>query len=206
MKKKVLLGLVALMACTSVSLAAPAVEVKKGELMAGYTYYRMQNDVNDEDEKANLGSGKTDSYYVQYGLDNKWILGVEYNQSSNSKAGKSLDFKTTDITVRYAMDKNVNLILGSRKYDITAIGNGESGSGNTNKMLYGITGKVNLDRKLDGYATILKTSYETQWQIGTVYNFTKDLFLDVNYKHQKISGSDTDIIFKGVGIGMGHRF
>lgn len=210
MKKKVLISLAALMTCASVGLAAPTVELNKGEVVAGYNYSNFSIDASSDGSRADLGKANNNGFYAQYGFDKNWSVGLETNKISKSWSegadSASVDFKFTDATVQYAIDKNVNLIVGNRKYDLTLTVNGDSGSGGENKFLYGVSGKANLGQNIDGYATFLKTSYENQWQVGALYNFSKQAFLDVNYTHHKLSTSGDDLTLKGLGFGVGFRF
>ena len=97
--------------------------------------------------------------------------------------------------------------MGNRKYDSSQISEGVvEASEQNNRLLYGIIGKANLGKNVDGYAGLLKTSLETQWQAGIVYSFSRKSFLDVNYKHHKYTVDNGDITLKGLGFGVGFKF
>lgn len=205
--KKVLSGLAALMVCSSVALAAPAVDVKQGEVVAGYNYSSFTFVENVGSSSTDYGKGNMNGFYAQFGIDKKLILGAEYNKGSKAVSNNTLELKYTDVTLQYRLDKNVNLLVGNRKYDSSQISEGVvEASEQNNRLLYGIIGKANLGKNVDGYAGLLKTSLETQWQAGIVYSFSRKSFLDVNYKHHKYTVDNGDITLKGLGFGVGFKF
>ena len=211
--KKVVIGVTALMMAASVASASP-VDLKKGEFTAGYTYNKTDLSLS-AGGKTGSTNTNTNGFFIYTALDDKFKLGVEYSKwSLSGSAGTiavTIDTKVTDVVLQYAVDKNVGLIAGNRKYSIsgtaTVDGDEYTASGSENKFLYGIMGKANMGKNIDGYAALLKTSYETEWRVGAIYSFDKNTYLDVNYKHHKYDlGGDVDFTAKGFGLNFGFKF
>jgi opacity protein-like surface antigen len=176
MKKKVLAGFVGCMVLSSIGFAAPVVDLNKGESTIGF----HSQDFNDHDSKG---------YSAQTALTDDFILGAEYSKIDN------IDFKTTDIYGTYQIDKNLRLVLGNRHYDVPG--------DKDDQILYGLKGNTTLGKKSTGYAGVLLTEDETEWQVGATYNVAKNVMFDASFKKRDFDDlSDTD----GVGFGLTYKF
>jgi opacity protein-like surface antigen len=180
MKKRVLAGVVGAMFVCSVGFAAPVVDLQKGESTFGITHSNLK----DSDDIKYDSKG----YYIQHGVSDNLVLGIDMNKQPD------FDWKVTDIYGQYKAAKNTSIILGNRQY---------KGDESENKLLYGIAANTKLNEKTTGYASVLKTSFETQWTIGANYDISENIALDVNYKK---SNFDEDYNEKGFGFGVSYKF
>lgn len=197
--KKVVLGLAALMMTASVACAAPA-DLKKGEIEAGYNYSSFGWDATVGGTTYDLGTVGTNGFFVRGAIDNNWALGLEQNSAKKTLAGVNFDYKFTDATIQYKVDKNWGLVAGNRKYELSP------GGASENQFIYGITGKANLGQNLDGYVAYFKTKDEKEYQVGVSYELTKQCLLDVNYKTHETSDSSANLKLKGFGVGLSYKF
>jgi opacity protein-like surface antigen len=176
MKRKVVAGFVGCMLLSSVGFAAPVVDLNKGESTIGYHY----QDFDDHD---------SNGFSAQTALTDKLVLGAEYSKIDD------IDFKTTDIYGAYQLDKNLSVVLGNRHYDVPG--------DNDDQVLYGLKGSTTLGKKSTGYASVLLTDDETEWQVGATYDVAKNVIFDANYKKRDFDDlSDTD----GLGFGLTYKF
>jgi hypothetical protein len=168
MKKQLLaLAIGTMLAASSTAFAAPLTDVQQGKATVGYNHYDLSHDV------------KGDGFNLEYGLSDKFNLGVErIGYSANG-----VDWHSTEVSAQYKLDPNVRLILGNRDYSY-----GHS------KMFYGIGATANLGPKIDGYVSVNTNSDETQWQTGLNYNMDGKTALHLSYK--SIDSSD------GIGLGI----
>lgn len=77
------------------------------------------------------------------------------------------------------------------------------GSFDTDKALYGLAFRTNISDKADAYATILKTSEETEFKVGAILALNKNIGFDINYKNKDI---DNENDLKGFGFGLNYKF
>lgn len=178
MNKKILTILTGTMLTASVGFAAPLTDLQQGDSTIGYNHYNLSvygEDLND------------DSFYLEHGISDKFILGVERNSYSYS----DFSTKTTDVYAHYKLDPNFRLMLGNRDYD--------EGS----KVFYGIGASTNLGPRLDGYASVTTSSIATEWQTGLNYQLTDQTALHLGYKSYKEDDTDTA---DGVGFGLNYTF
>ncbi len=210
MKNKIMITLVAAVLWTSVSFASPVVDVQQGEVVAGYNYSRLSVDGTYEGTTYDVGRAGMSNFYAQTGIRKNWMLAVEHSSASPHWTDGidtfSLRYKSLDVTLQYDVAKNIRFIVGNRYYDISGTFNDESVSEKVNKFIYGIAAKTKLGQDMEGYAKFIKTSYETEYKAGVVYNFSKQSFLDVNYSHHKYDYLDATVNTKGFGAGLGFRF
>lgn len=178
--KKTILALVAgSMMASSVGFAAPINNLEPGEVIAGYSHYGMAHDTNN------------DSFYAEGANSDKFTMGVEHNNYSDSGNGS---WNTTDIYAQYKLDPNFRLILGDRSYDY-----GDESS----KIIYGIGVTTNLGPKMDGYASVIGNSITTEWQAGVKFAVSDNVSVNVGYKSNKDNGYLT---YDGVGAGINYKF
>lgn len=180
MKKRVLAGVACAMFICSVGLAAPVINLEKGESLVGYTWSRLDF----EGDKENFNG-----LFLQSAVGDKFILGIDYLK------GSGIDFKETDIYGQYKFDQNARLILGNRQYKI--------GGYDENKLLYGIAANTQLAENTLGYASLLRDSLETDWKVGVAYEFAANTSLDLNYRYRDIDDGDS---IKGFGLGLNYKF
>ena len=81
---------------------------------------------------------------------------------------------TPPIYAQYKLDPNIRLIAGNRDYDYS-----------NSKMYIGIGVDTKLAPKLDGYASVITSSYTTEWQAGVNYAMSTMFPLNVAYKNNK---------------------
>lgn len=179
MKKKVLTILTGTMLAASVSFAAPITDLQENETNIGYSHYNL--DVNGP----NIDN---DSFYLEHGVSDKVIVGVERNVFSNS----GYDTKATDVYAHYKLDPNIRLIVGNRDY-----------SDGPSKMFYGIGANTSLSEKVDGYASVTTSSIVTEWQTGLTYKMNDKTALQLGYKSYKEDGAPRA---DGIGFGVNYKF
>lgn len=204
MKKKVLMVLAGAMLVSGVVCAAPVVEVEKGEVHAGYTFTKADFTLDGVD----LGKDNVHNFYAEYGLSDKFLIGIEYGSGNAAKlVGPSVrkwEEKETDAYIQYKFNSNFRLLAGARHYDTGVYTNGvKENIPTSTKLLYGLSARTDFSPKVSGYATFLKTSAETEWRVGTTYSFNKSTYLDLNYKYKDFD-HNTDM--KGIGLGIGFKF
>lgn len=176
MKKKILAGLVGTMLVSSVCLAAaPVTELTKGETVIGYSYSDFEWHGFDID---------THGFYVEHGIADKFILGIDSNDLDGSTS--------TDFYGKYKLDKKVNLTLGFRDYEDWK-----------SKVTYGIEGSTVLGDKTVGYASLKLNSEETEWKVGATYAVAPQINLDLNYTSRDFDDSGA---IKGIGVGINYKF
>lgn len=195
MNKKLLATLVGSMLVSSIGFAAPVVDLQAGQTTAGYTYSKQDMDVFG----VGVGSETIDGFFVQHKLNDKMTIGVEQTKLDFNIS----ELKFTDMTGQYALNDHINLALGARKYTADA---GILGSDSETKVLYGINGKTQLNDKMTGYASYMRTSYEDEWRVGANYQLTQSAFVDVNYSHHQTDIGGADVNFKGPGVAVGFLF
>jgi len=179
--KKMLVGFVGTMMISSLCLAAaPVTDLNKGETVVGYSFSNFE--VYDIDLD-------TDGFYLEHGIADKFILGVDRNEIENA-------LKITDIYAKYKLDNNVSLTAGNREY--SALGLSES------KFTYGIEGSTVLADKIVGYAALKHNNLETEWKLGATYALADQVNLDLNYASKDFDGTDEKI--KGIGFGINYKF
>lgn len=191
MKKKVSAGIVGVMLVSGVALAAPVVNLEKGQTSIGYNYSSLETEILG----ISIDDSKTNGYYVETAVTDKVILGIDYNKASLESGNNHADLKITDIYAKYKVGANANVLIGNRQYDFE----GEK----ENKITYGIEETTRLDDNLNGYGSVKHNSYETEWQFGVTYALNNATNLDINYKRHS---GDYDVIFKGFGIGINYKF
>lgn len=176
MTRKILTLIAGAMLATSIGYAAPITDLGQGDTEIGYQHYDMNYNVTE------------DSLYLQHGISNKVIVGVERNNYSTGYAGSDV----TDVSLHYKLDPNVRLIVGDRNY-----------SGGPNKVFAGIGGETNLAPKLDGYASVTGSSIATEWQAGLTYKLDGQTSLQLGYKSYNEEDAAT---LHGIGLGINHKF
>lgn len=179
MKKKVLAGLVGTMLISNISFAAaPVTELIKGETVVGYSVSNFEIAGYDVD---------TDGFYVEHGVADKFILGIDRNDLDG--------LKITDFYAKYKLDKNLNATLGNREYS--------AGGYSDSYITVGIEGTTALAEKTVGYASLKLNSEETEWKLGATYAIAPKVNLDLNY-----TSHDFDLggAVKGVGFGINFKF
>ncbi|MDF2570331.1 MAG: hypothetical protein K0R55_1935 [Sporomusa sp.] len=179
MKKKILTLLTGTMLVASVGMAAPLTDLQKGETNIGYNHYNLDASGPDYDN---------DSFYLEHAVGSKVIVGLE----KNTYAAYGDSIKSTDIYAHYKLDPNVRLILGNRDYN-----------GGDSKVFYGIGASTNLAPKLDGYASVITNSDETEWTTGLAYKLTNKTNLHLGYKSNKLDGAPRA---DGLGFGVNYKF
>lgn len=177
MKKKILTIMVGTMLAANIGSAAPITDLGDGQTNVGYNHYNLDH------SGAHV---KADSFYIEHGFSDKIIAGVE----RTGYAYPVGDGHTTDLSVQYKLDPNFRLIVGDRNY-----------SGNTDKVFFGMGANVNLASKLDGYASVITNSDETEWQVGTTYKMDNQTSLHLGYKSSKFEHSTRD----GLGFGINYK-
>jgi hypothetical protein len=176
MKKKILALVLGTMLTASVGYAAPLTDLKQGETNIGYMHYNMSDSVD------------SDSFHLETGVSDKFILGVE----RSGFADNGFNWHATDIYAHYKIDPNLRLIVGNRDY-----------SDGPNKFFYGIGATTNLAPKLDGYASVTRSSIATEWQTGLAYKLDQQTSLHLGYKSYKEDNFST---LDGLGFCVTHKF
>jgi opacity protein-like surface antigen len=191
MKKKVLAGLVGAMLVSSVGLAAPVVDLNRGETSIGYNYSSLDIEINGTP----FDTSDSDGFYVEHALNDKVSVGVDHTKTPIEFSGINLgDMKVTDVYAKYKLNKNIYATLGNRNYN----SDGEK----TDEITIGLDGIKQLTEKVNGYAGLKSNDYETELQIGATYALTDVLNLDVNYKHHDYDDGES----KGFGLGVNYKF
>ena len=177
MKKKILTIMVGTMLAASIGSAAPLTDLGDGQTNVGYNHYNLTH---------NGMNVKADSFNIEHGFSDKVIAGVE----RTGYAYPVGNGHTTDIYVHYKLDQNIRLIATDRNY-----------SDDTDKVLLGLGATVNLAPKLDGYASVITASGETEWQVGTTYKMDNQASLHVGYTSSNFDHSTRD----GLGFGINYK-
>lgn len=183
MNKKITAMTIAACLTASVGFAAPMTDIQEGKTTIGYNYTNM-------DTGTALGNASSNALHAEAGLTNRLAVGIERENIKKD----ALDLSLTDVGFRYKMDNNVYLMAGNRNYD----GNGVS----TDKFYYGIGASTPLAERVDGYASVIKNSEETNWQLGIDYKMTSNTSLEMTYKHHSFDGGS----MKGLGFGVAYSF
>ena len=178
MKRKIFALIAGTMLAASIGQAAPLADIQQGETNIGYDHYDLNHDIS------------SDGFYLEHALSDKFILGVDRNNYSDSF------FTATDIYAQYKLDPNIRLIAGNRNYS-------DRNNGDTNQFFYGVGATVNLAPKLDAYASVTTGSIATEWQTGVSYNLDKQTAVQVGYKSYK---EDNQSTIDGIGFGINHKF
>jgi opacity protein-like surface antigen len=179
MKKKILTIVTGAMLTASVGFAAPITDLEHNESTIGYNHYNLHvNGIHMD----------TDSFYLEHGITDKVIVGLE----RNSYSVPVYDDRTTDIYAHYKVDQNVRFILGNRDY-----------SSGPSKMFYGIGASTNLTPNVDGYASVTSSSIATEWQTGVTYKLNDQASLHLGYKSYKEDGAPNA---DGIGFGANYKF
>lgn len=179
MNKKILTLLAGTMLVASVGFAAPITDVQQNETTIGYNHYNLDAAGVDYDD---------DSFYLENGVSDRVILGIE----RNTYAVDGYHTNLTDVYAHYKLDPNIRLILGNRNY-----------SDGPNKLFYGIGANTNLAPRLDGYASVTSSSIATEWQTGVNYKLNNQTALHLGYKSYKEDGLSR---LDGVGFGASYNF
>lgn len=177
MKKKILTIVAGLTLASNIGLAAPLNSLATGETAIGYNYYNLSHSTDNS------------SYYLENAVSDKFTLGVERNNNSDALGTK---WNTTDIYAQYKLDPNIRLIVGNRDYDYSS-----------SKMYVGVGVNTNLAPRLDGYASVITSSYTTEWQAGVNYAVSDKVSLNAAYKNNKDNGYAT---YDGLGVGLNYKF
>jgi len=152
------------MLVASAALAAPVVDLDKGQSAIGYVYTPLDYDI------------KSHNYFFQTALHDKFILGVEGLRLSNGGS-----FTMTDFYVQYKLDKNFRLVAGGRDFD-----------GYETKFVWGAAVKADLDKNAAFYAAYMHNPYWNEYQAGITYMFSKNAFLDLSYRRGEFEGVKLD--------------
>ncbi|MBP2649817.1 MAG: hypothetical protein H6Q74_642 [Firmicutes bacterium] len=179
MKKKIIVLIIGAMLAASVGFAAPINDLAQGETTVGANHYALSPVTDDV------------SVYLEHGLSDKLLLGVEYNNNGDESDNS---WNTTDIYAQYKLDPNIRLIVGDRNYDY----------GNQfNKFFYGVGFSTNIAPKIDGYASVTSNNYTTEWQVGVNYKLDDRAKVNLGYKSNKDDGYQT---YSGLGFGIIYNF
>lgn len=200
--KKVLITMAALSIVSSVAMAAPITDLQKGESVAGYSYWNAKVKSGSYD----FGNAVTNGFYAETGISDKLIIGIETMKGDKSAnfygTNVSADTRFTDISLKYKINKNVQLIAGNRNYDSNLSGGGYSGSSSTDKFFYGVGASTEIGASMSAYASVIHSSIADDWQIGVNRNLSKNTVLNVNYRNY-----DEDYFtLKGFGAGVVYKF
>lgn len=208
MPNKILTGLIAAMLISGVAFASPAVPLQQGETSLGFDVANLKPSISVLGLTADLSGTSAQSYHLEHGLTNKITVGGESTKlNAVNSGGLSADVKTTDIYAQYKIDNTFSLIAGSRDYDATVGYNGFSTGLSKGQFLWGVNAATPLGDKLTGHAAYKQTSYENEWQVGVTDELSKNVSLDVSYKHHDYSfGSAVDLSLSGIGFGMNYKF
>lgn len=179
MKKKILTIIAGTMFATSIGFAAPITELHEGETNVGYSHYNL--DINGHNVKS-------DSFYLENAISDKFILGIE----RNGYAFPYPDSAMTDVYAHYKVDPNIRFIVGNRNY-----------SEGTDKFFYGVGANVNLAPKIDGYMSVTASNIATEWQTGVTYKMNDQTSLQLGYKSYKEDYAST---LDGIGFGINCKF
>lgn len=177
MKKMLTLTAAALSLCaTTAAFAAPLSDIAQGDTTAGYVHYNLDHDT------------KNDSFYLEHGLSEKVVLGVEHNGFAQPGANR----EATDVYAQYKLDPHVRLIAGTRDSDSSADG-----------FYYGLGATLNLAPQLDGYMSATTGSHMNEWQAGVSYKMNANTDLTLGYKSLKEDNAATT---SGLGLGANYKF
>jgi len=200
--RKILLTLSALTLMTSVAMAAPVTDLQKGQSVAGYSYWNTKINVDNYD----FGKINTNGFYAETAIDEKLIVGIETMKGSKSTTisgvAVSADTRFTDVSLKYKLNKNVQLIAGNRSYDTNVSIAGTSASDTTSKFFYGVGTTTDINKNTTAYASIIHSDIADDWQIGVNHNLSKNVGLNVNYR----SYSEDGFSLKGLGAGIAYKF
>jgi opacity protein-like surface antigen len=200
--KKVLLSMAALSIISSTAMAAPITDLQKDESIAGYSYWNTKIEADGYD----FGKTGSNGFYVETGINDKFIVGIETMKGSKSGnvygVGVSADTRFTDISLKYKIDKNVQIIAGNRNYDSNFSGGGYSLSSSTNKFFYGVGVNTEIGESTSAYASILHSNIADDWQVGVNHTLNKNVILNVNYRYY----DDDYFTLKGLGAGVAYKF
>ena len=222
MKNKIFTGLVCGMLVTSVGLAAPQVDVPKGEMNIEYTYtpdtsnnltLHPSDDTLDRD-------GKASQYGLTYGLGQGYALYLssgEYkldslNLSPTVSLTPKLDIK--DIQIQKNLDKHLDAFIGVKQ--LTTKVDLSSGIGlhsdKENLWEVGLIGKTQLAKKTNGYAKVGFGKDLQEYKVGATYDLSKQAQFDFGYGYLKVDNLDLigsykyDATSKGWYYGLNFKF
>ena len=197
--KKVLFVLAASFIMSSVAMAAPVTKIEQGEVNAGYLYWHPKVEVGSVD----LGNSSVNGFFIETGLTDKLVLGIETSKGDKTKYGATFESRFTDVTVQYKTTENVRIIAGNRNYDTDVYVPGYySGSESTNKFIYGLSASAPIGEKTAAYASVLNDSYGTDWQLGVNQSLSDKFTINVNYRYYDGDG----VTLKGLGAGLVYMF
>ncbi len=200
--KKILLTLSALSLMSSMAMAAPITDLSKGESVVGYSYWNTSLKVDEYD----FGKTNVNGFYAESAIDDKFSIGVESTKvSKNGKIyGVGVSIYTTfiDVSLKYKIDENFQLIAGNRNYDNTASVGGFSASDTINTFFYGVGATTGIGKTTSAYASVIHSDVADDWQVGINRILSKDADFNVNYR----SYSEDGISLKGVGAGISYKF
>lgn len=215
MKKIFLSMFVVMMSLMNSAYAMPPViDLSPGESMVGYSFSNLNDNFNNAGESTDFTNAKQNGFYAETALSNKWNLGVDYATGDANKSvwGQELklEHEHMDIYVQYKLSSNCKAILGMREYGHNMYINGVQALAYDKKYaIYGLAANTKFNQRWNGYGAVIRNKVETDFQIGTTYALTKDVFLDINYKSnvfEDTSVGNLKLRTTGIGFGVGGIF
>ena len=196
--KKALLSLSALLLISNVAAASPVMNLEKGEVAAGYSFWNPTVDALSYD----LGGAYANGVFIETGINDKTAVGFEFTQGSMNNSGVYLDTSFLDLSLKQKLNENVQLIVGGRTYDSSVIYGAYSASTSSTKLFYGVGLTNKITDSTSAYANILINDISTDYQIGVNYSTRKNVALNMNYR----SYTEDDLSLQGIGLGVSCKF
>ncbi|MCI1820906.1 MAG: porin family protein [Megasphaera sp.] len=202
MKKIPLAWAMVLTVCmTSFVFATPQTQWNQGE---------AQIDLGTWNVKAKSGGESSSSKWnvnggVMYGLNNQWAVQYEYwglKTKNDWTTGNS-----QEINAVYSLNKNFAFYGGWNRIKNST--NVTSEYNVTNNVLQvGVVAKAPIGNNFDMYAKgELGTKKTSLWETGVGYAVSKDLDVNVGYRHLNTEvNSDNNITYKGFIANVSYRF
>lgn len=224
MKNKVMASLVCGMLVTSVGLAAPQVDVPKGELNIEYTYTPdTSNDLTlNPGGMSGDRDGKASQYGLTYGFEKGYALYLSSGEykldpfvSGLSSLTPKLEVK--DLQIQKKLDNNVAAFIGVKQLttkidEDTPSGTLGAHTDDQNLWEVGVIGKTRLFKKTDGYAKVGFGNDLKEYKVGLTYDLAKNAQFDLGYGYLSVDnldlvGSDSyDATSKGWYYGLNVKF
>ena len=200
-KKLMALSLGIMTAVSSMAFAAPATDLSAGKVAVDLSI------TNPDIKVAGPGGSQTSDKDTNFdigitaGLGNNWDIQYKYQNSDID----GWDGKMQEFNAVYQFDKNCQAFIGMNKISGDYI---DSDS----KLQVGVTGTTKLGDQLSGWATLAGGSNNFSYELGLAQELSRDLDLNLFYRHKKFNdvgttvGPKADLTVSGFGLGVTAKF
>ena len=205
MNKKLIMGsLAASMMMSTVAFASPLADYSQGKAsvevgmsVAPAMVVEANGGKVDSDVKKKIYGGAT------VGLGNKLALQYDYRDSKMEPGNNDLSFRAQQYNLRYALNDQVSVALGSTHGRI-GINNAE---GSRDVLTVGVTAQKELAPNVTGWLGAGFGSGLQQYEAGIGLGLARNVDLDISYKFMKmndvkVAGTNFDATTKGLYAGF----